>query len=210
MIQTTYGEAKAKYGDDLLLGALGLVEEGDEKFRLIHDATHKVRINNRIRTRDQTPSPMINDIAAEMAEVEDEPESHLAIVWDFKSAHRLIQVDARDWGLQACTINDLRGGPPSLGAEIYLNTVGTFGLSTAGYWWGRLAAMLVRAAHYGFGWALRAWILLFADDGKLLMPLSRLRRTIPTLFALFSVFGGPIKWPKGKGGAGIPMDRILE
>ncbi len=61
MIRTSYAEAKTKYGENLL------VEEGQEKFRLIHDGTHKVLINNRIRARDKLPSPIVYDIAAEMA-----------------------------------------------------------------------------------------------------------------------------------------------
>ena len=97
MIKTSYAEAKTKYGENLLIGALGLVEEGQDKFRLIHDGTHKVLINNRIHARDMLPCPIVYDIAAEMAAVEDQAEAHLAIVWDFKSAHRLIQVDPQDW-----------------------------------------------------------------------------------------------------------------
>ena len=68
-----------------------------------------------------------------MAEVEDMGESHIALVWDFKTAHRIVQVHPDDWGLQACTLADLRGSTPSEDAEIYLNTAGTFGFSTAGH-----------------------------------------------------------------------------
>jgi hypothetical protein len=200
MIKMSYAEAKAKYGEDLLLGALGLVEEALDKFRLIHDATHKVLINNRIRARDMLPSPIVYDIAAEMASIEAQGVPHLAIVWDFKSAHRLIQVDPRDWGLQACTMSDLRDEPPKADDDILLNTVGTFGFSTAGYWWGRLAGMLIRGAHYLLGWELRSWILLFADDGKMIMPASSFRRIIPAIFAFFGVLSIPIKWPKVTGG----------
>ena len=60
MVKTTYKEAKKKFGDHLLIGALGLVEEGQDKFRL--DGTHKVLINNRIRARDQLRSPMVNEL----------------------------------------------------------------------------------------------------------------------------------------------------
>ncbi len=78
------------------------------------------------------PSPMVTEISAELAEVEDLGESHIAVVWDFKSAHRIVQVHPDDWGLQACTLADLRGCTPSEDAEICLNTVGTFWLPNCG------------------------------------------------------------------------------
>ena len=95
--------AKSKYGDRLRVGALGLVEEGADKFRLIHDGTRKVGVNLRIRARDHIPSPLVSDISAEMAEVKDRRLPHIALVWDFESAHRIVQVAEEDWGLQACT-----------------------------------------------------------------------------------------------------------
>jgi hypothetical protein len=118
MKKMTFQEAKRIYGQDLLIGAMGLVDEGKEKFRLIHDGTHRVLINNRIRTLDHLPSPMVSDISAEMAEVEETGEAHLALVWDFKSAHRLVQVSPLGWGLQACTLADLRGKTPDPDAEM--------------------------------------------------------------------------------------------
>ncbi len=121
------------------------------------------------------PSPMVYDISAEMAEIEDMGESHIAVVWDFKSAHRIVQVHPDDWGLQACTLADLRGVTPVADTPVVLNTVVTFGFSTAGHWWGRLAAMTTRGAHYALGSGLKAWLLLFEDDGKMLMPLSKYR-----------------------------------
>ncbi len=41
MKKTTYAEAKKTHGDALLIGALGLVDEGQDQFRLIHDGTHR-------------------------------------------------------------------------------------------------------------------------------------------------------------------------
>ncbi len=101
-----------------MIGALGLVDEGKEKFRLIHDGTHRVLIKNHMRTLDHLPSPMVSDISAETVEVEEQREAHIALVWDFKSAHRLVQVAPQDWGLQACTLADLRGKAPGPDAEV--------------------------------------------------------------------------------------------
>ncbi len=79
------------------------------------------------------PSLIVNDISVEIAEIEDAGESHIAVVWDVKSAHRPVQVHPHDWGLQACTLADLRGCVPKADASVLLNTVGAFGFSTSGH-----------------------------------------------------------------------------
>ena len=80
LIKMTFAEAKAKYGDRLLIGALGMVDEGNDRYRLIHDGTHVILVNNRIRTRDLVAFPLIQDIAVEMAEVQETKSSHIACV----------------------------------------------------------------------------------------------------------------------------------
>ena len=69
-------------------------------------------------------------------------------MWDFKSAHRIVAVVEEDWGLQACTVDGEGKRALSNDDDVMLNTVGTFGISSAGNWWGRLAAAIVRAMHY--------------------------------------------------------------
>ena len=73
-----------------------------------------------------------------MAEIQDTKNSHIALVWDFKSAHRIVAVNKSDWGLQACSL--VAANKPRLvdTDEVLLNTVGTFGIASAGYWWGGL------------------------------------------------------------------------
>ena len=133
MILTTYAAAKARYGDRLHVGAIGMVDEGNDCFRLIHDGTYGILVNNRIRPRDLVSTPLIHDIAAEMAEIQDTKRTHISFVWDFATAHRLIAMDEDDWGLQACSL--VEGSKPQLADtdEVLLNTVGTFGMASAGY-----------------------------------------------------------------------------
>lgn len=71
-----------------------------------------------------------------------------------------------DWGLQACATNKTTIQKSDPEAEIFLNTVGTFGTSPIGYWWRRLGAMISRGIRYILGYSFQGWILLFADDGK--------------------------------------------
>ena len=151
LIKMSFAEAKAKYGDKLLIGALGMVDEGNDRYRLIHDGTHRILVNNRIRPRDLVAFPLIQDIAVELAEIQDTKTSHICFIWDFKGAHRIVAVTEDDWGLQACMVEGEGRQKPSDDDEVLLNTVGTFGISSAGYWWGRLAAAIVRAIHYAGG-----------------------------------------------------------
>ena len=48
---------------------------------------------------------------------------------------------------------------------IWVNRVGTFGESSAGYWCSRAGALLVRLTHYLTLPFLALWLLLYADDG---------------------------------------------
>ena len=199
MVLMTYAQAKSLYGDRLNIGALGLVDEGGDKFRLIHDGTHLILVNNRIRPRDLVSSPTIQDIATEMSEIQNTKSSHIAVVWDFKSAHRIVAVNKLDWGLQACSLEMVSKQAPTATDEVLLNTVGTFGVSSAGYWWGRIAAAIIRGIHYIAGRLRKAWMLLYADDGKLCVPLSMFRQLLPILFAFFAVLDIPVKWEKVRG-----------
>lgn len=200
MRKLTYGEAKAKYGSRLLLGSLGVVEDGADKLRLIHDGSHHTIINHKIRARDHIPGPLVGDIAAELRDAERLSERNVGLVWDFASSHRIVLVHPEDWGLQACTLVDLKGKEPSDSVEVYLNTVGTFGFSTAGHWWGRLAAAVVRASHYFLGPSLTMRIMLFADDGKAAIPVQHFKKSIPALLGFMVSLGLDIKWAKIRGG----------
>eukprot|EP00969_Alexandrium_andersonii_P311635 13770553-Alexandrium_andersonii.AAC.1 len=46
-------EAIEEYGDGLVTAALGALQKDDSSFRVIHDATHGVEVNQRIAPRDQ-------------------------------------------------------------------------------------------------------------------------------------------------------------
>ena len=54
MVKMTRREPESKYGDRLLIAGLGAIEKNDASFRVIHDATHKVKVNPRILTTSET------------------------------------------------------------------------------------------------------------------------------------------------------------
>ena len=78
--------------------------------------------------------------------------------------------------------------------------MGTFGVSSAGYWWARLGAAVTLAGHYVLSHGLAIWRLLYADDGKATIPAENARKVSAILFAVFLAFGFPIKWNKVRGG----------
>ena len=66
----------------------------------------------------------------------------------------------------ACeAVGSSAGTVPADGGVLYVNTVGTFGVSNAGYWWSRHAALLLRVIYVLLGADHLAHIPLFSDDG---------------------------------------------
>ena len=66
-------EAEQKFGSRLAVASLGAVpkEVGSAAVRIIHDATHKVEVNNRIRVQDRLRFPTIDDLEAVLREMRD-------------------------------------------------------------------------------------------------------------------------------------------
>ena len=90
-----------------------------------------------------------------------------------------------------------------LGEIVWLNTVGTFGVGSAGYWWGRAGAAVVRLTHYLLGYTYAIWALLYSDDGWLVGRTEKYEvGLLLHLFALL-VVGTPLSWHKVSGGIQI-------
>ena len=79
------------------------------------------------------------------------------------AAHRLVKVRKDDWGLLACRSD-------SSSRTVWLNTVGTFGVSSAPYWWCRLFACVRRYVEYLFH-DQPLFQLVYVDDLLETLPL---------------------------------------
>ena len=114
-----------------------------------------------------------------------------SVIGDASKAHRRIKVKPEDWGFQACRITD---------GEIWVNKVGTYGITSAGYFWSRLAAALIRLGYYLVGKRWSPELLIFADD--FLMLASRAAEIIDlgVLIFIFICLDVPFKWAKFRGG----------
>ena len=153
MVEMRRVDAEKRF-DNLVIASLGAIEKKDGTYRVIHDGTHGINVNCSIRVRDQLRNPTAGDLRTLLRLM---PGAFFALTGDVKRAHRLVKVSEQDWGLQACRTG-VHGED-----WIRLNTVGTFGISSAAYHWGRLMAGLGRLTYYMWGQAEMA-LLVFVDD----------------------------------------------
>eukprot|EP00973_Karenia_brevis_P005004 689319-Karenia_brevis.AAC.1 len=154
MREVPLAEARAEYGNKLVMAAIGALEKDDSSFRIIHDATHGVKVNPRIRQRDQVRYPAVAEKAKILGKAAIRKMTHFGLKADVSKAHRRVRVRRRDHGYQACQLED---------GKVWLNEVGTFGVGSAGYWWSRLGGAAGRVI---LSVMLReeVWTLLYADD----------------------------------------------
>ena len=153
MVEVPLEDAKRKFGDRLALASLGAISKKDGSVRVIHDGTHGVGVNQAIVVRDQLRTPTAGDLQTVLQVL---PGAWFGLTGDVARAHRLVRVAEEDWGLQACKT----GVRPD---RIWINTVGTFGIGSAAYYWSRLMAGIGRAAFYMLGQS-ELFMLVYVDD----------------------------------------------
>ena len=188
-------EAQSRFGDKIAISSLSvLVEEmhGNKK-RIIHDATHGTKINNRIKCRDKQRSPGAREKLYLLDYYKRKKQVIFSLVGDISKAHRRFLHHPSERGLLACKVN-----PKD--KFIYINRVGTFGVASASYWWGRIAGSGLRLVHELLGPELPVELLIFADDLEALGPDLRGRRGVVMAYLILSALGFPFKWSKQRGG----------
>ena len=85
---------------------------------------------------------------------------------------------------------------------MYVNLVGTFGLSCASYWWTRIAACGLSLTCHLLGPDFPLDLLLYADDLEAMGKGPRGRRGIPLSYLSLASLGYPFKWAKTGGLSG--------
>ena len=119
-------QAKERFGDKIAISSLAvLVEEthGNKK-RIIHDATHGTKINNRIRCKDKQRSPGAREKRYLLAYYKARNDVVFSLVGDTSKAHRRFLHDPAEHGLLACRVKQSDD-------FIFINKVGTFGVASA-------------------------------------------------------------------------------
>ena len=87
-----------------------------------------------------------------------------------------------------------------LDQAVWVNTVGTFGVASAGYWWGRAGAALMRLSHYFQGLERMLWLMLYSDDCWATASGDRADFDVLLHLLVLGVVGTPLAWHKLKGG----------
>ena len=188
----TEAEAKRRFGSKLSIASLaaiekGVNEDGSTDVRIVHDGTNGVGINGRIKVLDYVAHPGSIDVQGALRYCQDSGLPYYGVTADVSEAHRQVRVRQQDVGYQACQLEP--------GGLVYLNLVGTYGVASAGYWWSRLAACLVRLVHAVMG-DLPLWIFLYSDDWLFFTGGSRWKEGAVLPLFLLRVLGLPLSWKK--------------
>ncbi|CAK9107239.1 unnamed protein product, partial [Durusdinium trenchii] len=196
-LMTKMGEETfvATYGEDRAVAALAVLVEDEVtgKKRVIHDGTHGVMVNHKIRCRDKVRMPGPREKRTLLEEYEAEQKTVLSLVGDFAKAHRRFKYAVEEQGFLACKA--------SSGSNIvYVNKVGTFGIASTPYWWARLSAALMRLVYWVLGEGFPNDMLLYADDLEVLTVGREGRVGGVLAYALIAALGAPFKWAKQRGG----------
>ncbi|OLP77770.1 hypothetical protein AK812_SmicGene42135 [Symbiodinium microadriaticum] len=138
MAKMSMGEFLERYGEHTAIAALAVIVEDEEldKKRIIHDATHGVRVNHRIRCRDKLRSPGAREKKHLLTEHEEEGETAFSVVGDIAKAHRRYKHSAKEHGYLPCEVDtkeEVPGDPAS--QTVYVNLLGPLGspaLATGG------------------------------------------------------------------------------
>ena len=154
-----------EFGDERAVASLAVLVEDPVvgKKRVIHDGTHGIGVNHRIRCQDKVRMPGPREKRVLLEEFKRGHETVLSVIGDFEKAHRRFKYRRDEQGYLACRVDEGDGW-------IYVNKVGTFGIASTPYWWGRLSAALMRLTHCCLGKGLPLEMVLYADDLEVMAP----------------------------------------
>ena len=158
--------------------------------RVLFDGTNGIAVNTRTRLRDQERGPIASDLKMSTREKVKSGLRTFALTADVAEAHRQIPIAECDWHLLGC-----QAAP---GQSVYVNTVGTFGVASASYYWSRVASSLGRLSQYLVG--ARGRHMLVADDFHLEAGGEEYRAALFVFFFLCAMAGVPLSWTKTAGG----------
>jgi len=115
-----------------------------------------------------------------------------SLIGDFGKAHRRFKYREDEQGYLACKVSEEDD-------QIYVNKVGTFGITSTPYWWSRLSGALLRLGHYLVG-PVPIEALLYADDLETMGVGKEGRKGQVLMFVILAALGSPFKWKKQRGG----------
>ncbi|OLP90151.1 hypothetical protein AK812_SmicGene28324 [Symbiodinium microadriaticum] len=179
------------------LGATSQGESPASIWQLAEDAASLVPLleleEPHVATGQKVPGP--DEILECVAVSQETREAVFGISADISSAHRLVLIRKADWPKLGCRAR-------SQDRVIWLNTVGTFGISSAAYWWTRLFGCVGR-------WVVRlmmslwAMQMIYVDDLHLVAAGPQKYLVIWMMIAAYEAVGTPFAYRKFRGGLHI-------
>jgi hypothetical protein len=103
---------------------------------------------------------------------------------DVTKAHRRIKILPKDW----------RYITARLGDEVFINTVGTFGVASAQFYWGRMAALLLRLLYHLTPQG--GWHMVYVDDFISAIDKADAPLVMTLICLILTTFGTPLSWKK--------------
>eukprot|EP00435_Cladocopium_sp_Y103_P007644 s5608_g2.t1 len=192
MVPSKLSVLKDKYGDRLRVASMAAILKPDGGVRPLHDATHSVKVNHAIRYRDQLQCPGPAEVAGIVREAVETKEAVFCVSADIKAAHRLVKVRERDWPYLCCRAD-------SSSDTVWMNKTGTFGVSSAPYWWAKLFAAIGRFVGHIMQVAI-FWHLVYVDDLHGAFAGGHKFDCLWIWLLAFEVIGTPFGYHKFKGG----------
>eukprot|EP00434_Breviolum_minutum_P032700 symbB.v1.2.028918.t2/scaffold3103.1/size63517/1 len=193
MFPTTMGVLQSMYpSQEILVAALGAIKKPDGSVRPLHDGTHFVQVNNNIVINDQLQYPGPQDTAGVIREVHDSKEAVFTISADISAAHRRVKIRREDWRLLACRSD-------ASSKVIWVNKVGTFGISSAPLWWTRLFSLVGRLVMRVLGQE-NLFQIVYVDDLHGAFLGDRKFLNLWVTIALYEALGTPFAYKKFTGG----------
>ena len=118
-------------------------------------------------------------------------ERSFALTADVKEAHRRVPIDPGDWHLLGCQVTP--------GSSVYINKLGTFGISSASYCWSRVASAPGRIAQYLAGFTANAGTYQLQTTSSSTPVSLSIAQRFPYFFVLCDTCCVPLSWSKTSG-----------
>ena len=138
--------------------------------------------------QDELQYPCPHDAAALLRETCETRDSYFVLGADISAAHRLVKVRKSDWHLLCCKAR-------SESATTWVNCVGTFGISSAAYWWARLFRCVGR---FITRLMLQSWLLqlVYVDDLQLVATGAEKYLFLWMVVFAYEALGAPFSYRK--------------
>lgn len=170
---------------ELCHGALAGKPDGRylDKLRTIHDATiNNVNLWIQYRLTERTTAPTLHDLLHVLHLC---PDNDLVLLkLDVKKAHRRIKVKRCDWKYITAFLKN----------QVWVNKCGTYGVASAQYYWGPMAALNLRLLYYLYPDI--HWAFVYVDDFIIILNTEHHKALALAIILTMTAWGCPLSWKK--------------